>query len=206
MVRQANAGHASAEPLTETDCWLWREYAAPVRRLDGETGGLINTVQFGKYTYRWKSHDFIVYLVNGRDGGSSYPVVINQYVLSPSDALTDKLILAAGQFSSSLHGEVWVFDGGFWQKSRELWESVQKSEWEDVILDEGMKKAIIHDVDNFFDSRETYEKLRVPWKRGIIYHGPPGNGKTISIKAMMHSLYKRKEPIPTLYVRSLASV
>lgn len=33
-----------------------------------------------------------------------------------------------------------------------------------------------------------------------------GNGKTISIKAMMHQLYNRKEdPIPTLYVKTLAS-
>ena len=31
-----------------------------------------------------------------------------------------------------------------------------------------------------------------------------GNGKTISIKALMHSLYMRPNPIPTLYVKSLA--
>lgn len=31
-----------------------------------------------------------------------------------------------------------------------------------------------------------------------------GNGKTISIKAMMHSLNDRADPIPTLYVRSLS--
>ena len=34
---------------------------------------------------------------------------------------------------------------------------------------------------------------------------PPGNGKTVSIKATMHTLYSRPEPIPTLYVRSLTS-
>jgi AAA+ superfamily predicted ATPase len=36
------------------------------------------------------------------------------------------------------------------------------------------------------------------------FHGPPGNGKTISIKALMHTLLfdRGKDPIPTLYVRN----
>ena len=34
---------------------------------------------------------------------------------------------------------------------------------------------------------------------------PPGNGKTISIKATIHTLYTLSPPIPTLYVKSLAS-
>lgn len=37
---------------------------------------------------------------------------------------------------------------------------------------------------------------RIP-QRGLIFHGPPGNGKTISIKAMMKDL-----PHPSLYVKS----
>jgi ATP-dependent 26S proteasome regulatory subunit len=35
-----------------------------------------------------------------------------------------------------------------------------------------------------------------------MFYGPPGNGKTISIKALMHGLLDRKHPIPTLYVKS----
>ena len=55
------------------------------------------------------------------------------------------------------------------------------------------------DVEGFFDCKEDYKDFAVPWKRGIILHGLPGNGKTISIKALMHSLSSRTNPIPTLY-------
>lgn len=37
----------------------------------------------------------------------------------------------------------------------------------------------------------------------FIFHGLPGNGKTIFIKALMRSLDSRPTPIPTLYVKSL---
>jgi transitional endoplasmic reticulum ATPase len=42
----------------------------------------------------------------------------------------------------------------------------------------------------------------VPRKRGLILHGVPGNGKTISIKALISALYERNEPVPSLYVKS----
>ena len=105
-----------------------------------------------------------------------------QYVLSSSVESTNNLLLAAGPWSLELHGEVWVFDQGYWEKDPDLWRSVQKASWDDVILKQEKKDAIISDAQKFFDSKDTYERLNVPWKRGIIYYGPPGNGKTISIK------------------------
>lgn len=47
-----------------------------------------------------------------------------------------------------------------------------------------------------------YDDLGVAWKRGLIFYGPAGNGKTISIKALMHTLADRKDSIPTLYVKT----
>ncbi|KAF1827891.1 P-loop containing nucleoside triphosphate hydrolase protein [Dissoconium aciculare CBS 342.82] len=182
----AAAGNAAAAPIdSEQDRLSTRTYSAPPSRLD-------------------ESREYVIFVAEGRDGTGPYPV-LNQYVLSPSVEATNNLLLEVGAWSSQLHNEVWVFDGGRWQKSAELWQSVQNSHWEDVILDESMKKTLIDDVANFFDSRDAYARLKVPWKRGLIYYGPPGNGKTISIKATMNSLYARERPVPTLYVRTLAS-
>jgi transitional endoplasmic reticulum ATPase len=65
-----------------------------------------------------------------------------------------------------------------------------------------MKKGLIEDVQGFFDNRDLYGMYAVPWKRGIILHGVPGNGKTVSIKALISSLYKRPDQVSSLYVKS----
>ena len=45
--------------------------------------------------------------------------------------MTNNLLLEAGRWQNSLHDEVWVFDSGFWQKSSELYDAVQKASWDD---------------------------------------------------------------------------
>jgi len=193
------------ENATAHGALKWTQYVPPARRLDGGGGLLAARVLFGKFKYTWRDYTFLLYLVEGRDGAGFFPQVKNNYIVSDTSNSTNSLVLAAGEYTSSLHGEIWVFDQGYWQKDAGLWASIQNSNWEDVILDKDMKNAIVGDVNRFFDSRSTYARLKVPWKRGIIYYGPPGNGKTISIKATMHMLYQRKDPVPTLYVKTLNS-
>ena len=101
--------------------------------------------------------------MSGRDGSGAYPIRNNQYILSSSVEATNKLIFEVGAWNSVLHDEIWVFDQGFWSKSAELYQSILKSNWEDIILDDDTKKAVRDDTLSFFDSRETYERLKVPW-------------------------------------------
>jgi transitional endoplasmic reticulum ATPase len=208
LLAYAASGNAIIIPdndnITQSGPLEWELYLPPASRLDGGSGGLAKRILFGKYKLAWGDYEFILYIVEGRDGTQAYPAVRNNYIISDTANSTSALVLAAGKYGAALHGEIWVFDQGYWHKDAQLWESIQKSRWEDVILDPDMKKAIVGDVNRFFDGRATYERLKVPWKRGIIYHGPPGNGKTISIKATMHMLYDRKDPVPTLYVKTLA--
>jgi transitional endoplasmic reticulum ATPase len=206
----ASAGYASFEQ-SEHDSKLippslqWDRYMPPSRRIDGALGAIAEQTQFAKYLYKWRSNDFIIYLVSGRDGSQPFGPT-NFYILSTDKASAQQLILEAGRWSTELHDEVFVFDEGRWQKSKDLFNSVKKASWDAVILDPDMKEALIEDHLSFFRSRETYRDLQVPWKRGIIYYGPPGNGKTISIKATMNMLNKLTPPVPTLYVRTLRSV
>ncbi|KID87294.1 ATP-dependent Zn protease [Metarhizium guizhouense ARSEF 977] len=180
-------------------------YQPAQRRVRGSNGLIAQDIRFGKFHYQWQARDFILYIAHGLDGSSGLSSYTYAYLLSSDEHHSEALVLAAGKWTSSLHEEIWVYDGGYWSKSAELYQSVMKASWDAVILDTQMKKDLINDHLYFFQSEDTYRRLKVPWKRGIIYYGPPGNGKTISIKAMMHTLYDMKPEIPTLYVRSLAS-
>jgi ATP-dependent 26S proteasome regulatory subunit len=49
-------------------------------------------------------------------------------------------------------------------------------------------------------ARAQYERWGIPWKRGAIFIGPPGNGKTMCIKALIRHL-----GLPCLYVQSFVA-
>ncbi|KAJ8611894.1 hypothetical protein MRB53_037690 [Persea americana] len=181
----------------------WRGYVLPQQRaLPGRLG---EARQFAKYDIKWAKKEIILYAV--QIGFSNVQYVLtdrqekeDQY--GPSD-LADALIMTVGEWQRNENKVVWVFNN-YWQQDASLYYQIEKASWDKVILDESMKKELSTVAGTFFDSKKVYEDLGVPWKRGLLFHGPPGNGKTISIKALMHELLfdRKDDPIPTLYVKS----
>jgi len=191
---------------------LERQFVPPARRYNDETGGAFaEHVSFASYDYVYKGDAFLLYVVNGQEGpfgtiAYNYVLVDDSESKVTAQKKTDDLLAAAARWQMELHGEVLVFDQGYWSPNKELWENVQKSNWADVILEKEKKETIIEDVIGFFDAEDRYAEFGVPWKRGVIFYGPPGNGKTISTKALMHDISKRTKPsIESLYVKTFNS-
>jgi chaperone BCS1 len=55
---------------------------------------------------------------------------------------------------------------------------------ESVILPKTLADEIVKDLRTFFDSEEWYLKRGLPYRRGYMLYGPPGNGKTSAIMAL----------------------
>ncbi|KAI4213863.1 MAG: hypothetical protein LQ351_003558 [Letrouitia transgressa] len=201
----AAAGNATAElDLEDESINRIRGYLSGNPRY-GYTEGISEYRYFAKYKYRWGSEYFILY--NIVIGYSSYNYVLKEPAQGETTLsnpkITDALIMACGRWQFPVDNDfIYVFDG-YWTASKKLWQQVQKASWDDVILNAEKKKTIVGLMKKFFESEDIYKDLGVPWKRGVIFYGPAGNGKTISIKALMHSLSEAKNTsIPALYVKS----
>jgi hypothetical protein len=120
------------------------------------------------------------------------------FLVAETEAMAEAFYTAVCQWSAMPHAEVLVFEQGTWRKDGQLFAAIQLSNFANLVLAPGLKESLQADVTQFFSSREVYSGYRVPWKRGILLLGPPGNGKTHAVKALCHEI-----GVPALYVRSL---
>lgn len=57
-----------------------------------------------------------------------------------------------------------------------------------VILQEGVAESLLTDVQRFLSSRDWYTRVGIPYRRGYLFYGPPGSGKTSSVSAIASEL------------------
>lgn len=53
-----------------------------------------------------------------------------------------------------------------------------------VILPDGMREDVLADMSSFLAERDWYTSAGIPFRRGYLFHGPPGNGKTSIVTAL----------------------
>lgn len=73
LVAWASAGNAGLAQIdNEKDRMGWRLFIPPATRLNGGNGHLGDQIMIGKYLLDWKNKEYVVYLINGRDGTEPY--------------------------------------------------------------------------------------------------------------------------------------
>ena len=121
----------------------------------------------------------------------------HQWIVGDNRQVAEKFFDAVCEWSCEVRGEILVYDEGYFDKDKELFDSIKNATFDNLVLRDSLKQEIQDDFTQFFNSRAVYERYGIPWKRGSLFIGPPGNGKTHTIKALINFLGQ-----PCLYVRS----
>jgi hypothetical protein len=57
--------------------------------------------------------------------------------------------------------------------------------WNDLFLPQELKDDIRNSIEGWLAAKDVYAKAKIPWKRGILLYGQPGNGKTTTIRTII---------------------
>jgi transitional endoplasmic reticulum ATPase len=176
LIKYAEAGYATARLADSGFPHIFcRDYEASVGGIDDENpGGMLKTsTAFACYNFDWRGNSLLVYVVDvyispiGRCDVRNYILTksSSEMPLEPhNDTMANALIRAAGIWEERSDNEVWVYDLGRWTKDRELWLNVQRVSREDVVLRQDMWTALKRDILGFYDAKQHFRELGIPWK------------------------------------------
>jgi len=157
----------------------------------------IDEPENGFFNVLWKGSLLDVLFVTWTSEGSRDR---HHWIIADDRKIAEDFLRAVCDWATEVRGEILVFDSGYWYKDRELFDAIKSASFDNLILPSDLKREIQDDFANFFASREMYEKRRIPWKRGVLLIGPPGNGKTHTVKALINQTKQ-----PCIYVKSFKS-
>jgi hypothetical protein len=74
-----------------------------------------------------------------------------------------------------------------------------RGEVETLLLDAKIRQRVEAEIVRFFSSKvaELYRSMNVPYRRGVLLHGPPGNGKT----SLIRHIGARLPAVPAMLMR-----
>lgn len=119
------------------------------------------------------------------------------WIIADDQNVAESFFDAVCAWGCEVRGEILIYKDGYFEKDEELFNSIKSSTFDNLVLRGSLREEIQNDFKQFFNSRDVYERYGIPWRRGAVFIGPPGNGKTHTLKALINELGK-----PCLYVRS----
>jgi hypothetical protein len=179
----AAGGGCTVEPLAGEHLQLGTAW-------DGTRG--VDHPTNGAFTVRWNDIELRLYWITfGENCGTYFAVV------APDRADAMRFFETVCRYTEEPDEAILVFHAGQWLKDEKLFATIRNATFDNLVMPPAEKREIATDAERFFASRERYARYGVPWKRGVLFAGPPGNGKTHAVKAIVN-----RAPVPCLYVRS----
>ena len=74
----------------------------------------------------------------------------------------------------------------FYTHAADYWESysMDRRELDSVYLPDEQLQNILQDFETFYKSKDKYKNLGIPWRRTLLFEGPPGSGKSTLVQAL----------------------
>jgi hypothetical protein len=159
--------------------------------------GLSSRPEVAVMDVKWRGHSLKAIVATWREG---FEKESHTTIVADTIEIACEFADAGSRFCNHPDKAILQFTAGCWSKSHELWKAVQASSFDDLVLAGDLKERITSDFTSFLAAKEQFSRYGVPYKRGALLLGPPGNGKTHCLRALIKLLN-----IPCLYVMSLKS-
>jgi hypothetical protein len=169
------------------------EFSTVWRRGHGVSVSPVNAV----YDVTWEGRALRVVVAAWSEG---YRDIEISLVVADDEAAARRFAEEVCAFCNEPRGAILRFTGGCFAHDRELFRAVADSSFDDLVLAGDLKERIVEDFTSFLGARAEYERYGVAYKRGVLLLGPPGNGKTHCLRALVKML-----ALPCIYVTSLKS-
>lgn len=77
-----------------------------------------------------------------------------------------------------------ILKGDYWDNAGDI----PRRSMDTVVVDDNRVQRVLDDMRWFYSASDWYAERGVPWRRGYLFHGPPGTGKSSLIRALASEL------------------
>lgn len=137
--------------------WLWYKRRLVILSRNRQQMGEDSGVGSNRDPFR----EYFTIRILGRRRDLAYQLIEEAYELACPHTV-DKITIHRAK-----HYGDWIISN--WIPKRNL---------SSIILPNGMEEELVDDIQTFLDSEDWYVKRGLPYRRGYLLYGPPGNGKT----------------------------